>query len=602
MGLGIMSYMGTYLDIDLSKEKIKEFSLDMSLAEKYIGGKGLGARLLYDNLNAGVDPLGSENIILFMTGPLSGTAMQTSGRWCIVTKSPQTGIFNDSHIGGRFGYQLKRAGFDFLIIRGRAHSPSYIHLSDESVDVHSADNLWGLGTFETEDKLKDRHPGSEVASIGPAGENLVTYASVVTGKTHVAGRGGTGAVLGSKNLKAIVAHGRSSIDAADHKRFELLTREFSKKVLGDVSAQQYHNIGTVVWVNMSNLGGFLPTRNYQSGFFESAEAISGERMSEEFVVGHSACYMCRIACGKKTRFKDGKYAGLEVDGPEYETVALLGSNCGISDMGAIAKSSQICDDLGIDTISAGATISFAMEASDKGIIKQDDVDGLTFGNDDAVHRLLHLIAKKQGVGEILSRGSIAAAKQLGHNSSHFAIQVKGLELAAVEPRGSWGMALAYSTADRGACHQRCWTPTAELKGEIPRFSMEGVPKYVKETQDERAVCGSLVVCDFLPFEIHEMTDLLNASTGFSFTVDSYLTLGERIWNLTRMFNVREGINAKNDVLPERFSEEAMPDGPAEGQRITKRTLEKAKAEYYTLRGWDDNGVPTEEKLRSLGLY
>jgi aldehyde:ferredoxin oxidoreductase len=573
----------------------------MSLAEKYIGGKGLGARLLYDNLNAGVDPLSAENIILFMTGPLSGTSMQTSGRWCIVTKSPQTGLFNDSHIGGRFGYQIKRAGFDFLIIRGMAQSLKYIHLSDESVDLYSADDLSGLGTFETEDKLKARHPGSEVASIGPAGENLVRYASTVTGKTHVAGRGGTGAVLGSKNLKAVVAHGNMPIVASDPERFGSLTSEFSKKVLDDISAQQYHEIGTVVWVNMSNYGGFLPTRNYQSGFFESAEAISGERMSEDFVVGHSACYMCRIACGKKTRFKDGKYAGLEVEGPEYETVTLLGSNCGISDMGAIAKSSQICDDLGIDTISAGATISFAMEASEKGILKQDDVDRLSFGNDDAVHELLYLIAERQGVGELLSGGSIAAAEQLGHDSSHFAIQVKRLELAAVEPRGSWGMALAYSTADRGACHQRCWTPTAELNGEIPRFSMNGVPKFVKETQDERAVCGSLVVCDFLPFEIPEMTDILNASAGFSFTVDDYLAVGERIWNLTRLFNVREGISSKHDVLPERFHEEAMPDGPAKGKRMTRHTLERAKAEYYTLRGWNEDGVPTKKKLRSLEL-
>jgi aldehyde:ferredoxin oxidoreductase len=596
-----MGYMGKYLEIDLSKERIKDFSLDMSLAEKYIGGKGLGAKLLYDNLNAGVGPLSPENIILFMTGPLSGTSVQTSGRWCIVTKSPQTGIFNDSHIGGRFGYKIKRAGFDFLIIRGKADSPSYVLVSDESVDILKADDLWGLGTFETEDKLKARHPDSEVASIGPAGENLVSYASIITGKTHVAGRGGTGAVLGSKNLKAVVVNGKMPIEATDPKRFEMLTRKFSKKVLGDVNAQQYREIGTVVWVNMSNWGGFLPTRNYKSGFSESAEEISGERMSEEFVIGHSSCYRCNIACGKKTRFTEGKYAGLEIEGPEYETVALLGSNCGIYDLGAIAKSSQICDDLGIDTISAGATISFAMEASEKGVLIQDDVDRLMFGNDEAVHRLLYLIAERKGVGELLSKGSLSAAKQLGHASSHYAIQVKGLELAAVEPRGSWGMALAYSTADRGACHQRCWTPKAELKGEIPRFSMEGVPKYVKETQDERAVCGSLVVCDFLPFEVPEMIEMLNASTGFSFTVDSYLTLGERIWNLTRLFNVNEGINSKHDVLPERFSEEVMPDGPSKGQIMTKRTLESAKAEYYTLRGWDENGVPTKEKLRLLGL-
>ncbi len=596
-----MGYMGKYLEIDLSKERVTDYSLNMSLAEKYIGGKGLGARLLYDNLDAGVNPLGPENIILFMTGPLTGTTVQTSGRWCIVTKSPQTGTFNDSHIGGRFAPKIKRAGFDFLIIRGKADSPCYLLVSDECVDILKADDLWGLGTFETEDKLKARHPGSEVASIGPAGENLVSYASIVTGKTHAAGRGGTGAVLGSKNLKAIVAKGETSIETMDSIRFKELTREFSKKVLNDINAQQYREIGTVVWVNMSNYGGFLPTRNYKSGYSESAEAISGERMAEEYVVGHSACYGCNIACGKKTRFTEGKYAGLEVEGPEYETVALLGSNCGIYDMGAIAKSSQICDDLGIDTISAGATISFAMEASERGVLIQDDIDELMFGNDEAVHKLLHLVAEKQGVGKLLSKGSLAAAEQLGHNSAHYAIQVKGLELAAVEPRGSWSMALAYSTADRGACHQRCWTPTAELKGEIPRFSMEGVPKYVKETQDERAVCGSLVVCDFLPFQIPEMIEMLNAATGFSFTEDSYLTTGERIWNLTRMFNVREGMDAKDDVLPERFSEEELQDGPAKGQIMTKDTLEKSKAEYYTLRGWDDNGMPTKEKLRLLGL-
>ncbi len=596
-----MGYTRKYLKIDLTNARIIECSLDLDLAKQYIGGKGLGAKILYDNMSARISPLSPDNILLFMTGPLTGTTIQTSGRWCIVTKSPHTGLFTDSHIGGKFGYKLKLAGFDFIQIQGKAESPSYIQISDERVSIHPADMLWRKGTFETERTLKARHKESEVLSIGPAGENLVTYACASTDKTHIAGRGGIGAIMGSKNLKAVVVNGRKSIELADQKTFNALVKEFNKKVLANPAVQYRHEIGTAMWVKMSNEGGFLPTRNFKSGVFEGSNKISGERMRDEFVIGHTACYMCGIACGKRTRFKKGKYAGLEVDGPEYETIALLGSNCGIDDLGAIAKSSQLCDDLGLDTISAGGTIAFAMEASEKGILEQNEVEDLRFGNDDAIHKLLQLIAMRQGIGELLSKGSLEAAEKLGHDSSHFAIQVKGLELAGVEPRGSWGMALAYSTADRGGCHQRCWTPSAELKGVIPRLSMKGIPKFVKDSQDERSVCFSLVVCDFLPFDIEEMVALLNAATGFSYTSESYLTTGERIWNLTRMFNVREGITAKDDVLPLRFYTEKMPEGFAKGEKISKETLEEAKAEYYRLRGWNKGGIPTEEKLASLGL-
>lgn len=596
-----MTYVRRYLDVDLTKARIEIHSLDMKLAEKYVGGKGLGARILYDSLRPYVNPLSPENALLFLTGPLSGTAVQTSGRWCIVTKSPHTGLFDDSHIGGKFGYHLKRAGFDYVIVRGKAASPSYLDIADNEASIHSATALWGLGTLDTEHKLKEKHPGSEVVSIGPAGEKLVTYACAVTDKTHVAGRGGVGAVMGSKNLKALVTRGRSPIQAADQKRFDALVKQFNQKILANPQVKIRHQIGTMMWVNMSNEGGFLPTRNFQSGVFTGADSISGERMRDEFVIGHTACYRCGIACGKTTRFREGQYAGLQVDGPEYETTALLGSDCGIDNLAAIAKSSQMCDDLGLDTISAGGTIAFAMEASEKGILKQNDVENLRFGNEDAVHTLLKLIASRQGVGELLAKGSLAAAEQLKENSASFAIQVKRLELAGVEPRGSWGMALAYSTADRGGCHQRCWTPSRELRGEVPRFSMSRIPRLVKQTQDERAMCFSLVLCDFLPFDVPEISEILNAATGFSYTPETYLTTGERIWNLTRMFNVREGITAANDLLPERFTEEALPEGPAKGQRIARRTLEDAKAEYYVLRGWTRDGIPTREKLHALGL-
>ncbi len=487
------------------------------------------------------------------------------------------------------------------MVHGRARSPCYLHISDEGVDILAAADLWGLGTYDTESALRKRHPESEVTSIGPAGENLVTYACAVTDRTHVAGRGGIGAVMGSKNLKALVAHGRNSIDAADPKRFKRLATDFRKKVLENPSVKMRHDLGTAIWVRMSNEAGFLPTRNFRSGVFEGANAISGERMRDEFVIGHTACYACGIACGKVTRFEKGKYAPLEVDGPEYETTALLGSNCGINDLAAIAKSSQMCDNLGLDTISTGGSIAFAIEASENGLLKQSDVSNLRFGNASATHQLINLIAKREGVGDLLSEGVLRAAERLGLSSPSYAIHVKGLELPGVEPRASWGMALAYATADRSGCHQRCWTPSAELGGTLPRFSMNRVPEYVKKVQDERSMCFSLVLCDFLPFEVPEMVEILNSVTDFSLTEQDYLKTGERIWNLIRLFNVREGISSSDDVLPERFTNERLPEGDGQGLMIQEETFEKAKAEYYALRGWSNEGIPTNKLLKFLGL-
>jgi len=595
-----MGYMHKYLDVDLTSGKIHEKKLYPELAEKFIGGKGLGAKILYDELKAGVDPLSPENIILFMTGPLTGTSVVTSGRWCIVTKSPHTGIYLDSQIGGNFGHHLKKAGYDFILVRGKAANLCYLLVTSEGSTIISAKEVWGRGTFATEEILQGKHPKSEVASIGIAGEKLVTYANVMTGRSHMAGRGGSGAVMGSKNLKAVVVSGNEKITAAND-NFKELTRTFRTKVQNDDGVKNRNRIGTMMWVNMSNQGGFLPTKNYQSGVFKEADSISGETMLENYTYANRACYGCLIACGKANKFTSGKYAGLDVDGPEYETTALLGSNCGINDLGAVAKASEMCDDLGIDTITAGATISFAMECVEKGYLQQSDVDNLAFGNDDAVLEMIKLISQREKIGELFAQGSKAAAEKIGYDSMDFAIQVKGNELAGVEPRGSWGMALAYSTADRGACHQRTWTPSAELRGDLPRFSFEGVPKFVKESQDERAACFSLVVCDFLPFNVPEIVEMLNSATGFFYTPESYLAVGERIWNLTRMFNVREGITSEDDVLPKRFYNDKMPEGDAKGLVVDKDQFEKARLEYYKLREWNDEGIPMDAKLKKLGL-
>ena len=595
-----MGYMGKYLDIDLSSSKILEKPLNMNLAKKYIGGKGLGAKILYDEIKKGIDPLSPNNILLFMTGPLTGTSVVTSGRWCIVTKSPHTGIFLDSQIGGKFGHRLKKAGYDYIVVRGKSKIHCYILINDGETSIQSAEEIWGKGTFETEEFLSNKHPKCEVASIGPAGENLVSYAGVMTDKSHMAGRGGAGAVMGSKNLKAIVVNGSNEIKSAQDS-FKEQTKVFREKVRENPGVQTRHEIGTMMWINMSNDGGFLPTRNYQSGVFNGAESISGEKMLEENTYGHRACYGCLIACGKANKFSKGKYAGLDVDGPEYETTALLGSNCGIRNLGAVAKASQKCDNLGIDTITVGSSIAFAMECTEKKILEQKDVSKLVFGNEEAMLKMIDLIAYRKGIGELFAKGTLAAAEKIGHNSSEFAIQVKKSELAGVEPRGSFGMALAYSTSDRGGCHQRCWTPSAELRGDLKRFSFEGVPKFVKDSQDERAACFSLVVCDFLPFDVPDMVEMLNSATGFDYTPESYLKVGERIWNLTRLFNVREGITTEDDSLPKRFYKEQMPEGPAEGQMIEEDLFEATKIEYYKLRGWNKKGIPKGRTLKKLSL-
>jgi aldehyde:ferredoxin oxidoreductase len=324
-------------------------------------------------------------------------------------------------------------------------------------------------------------------------------------------------------------------------------------------------------------------------------------MRRKIVLKDRACYQCPIACGKFSRVSESKHRGTEIEGPEYETIALLGSNCGIGSIEAIAHGNRLCDDLGLDTITVGNVVGFAMECYQKGLLEDTDGLNLKFGNQEAQLAMIEKIAHRQGIGELFSSGVREAAQTIGRGADQFAIHVKGLELPGVDPRGAFGMALAYATADRGGCHQRCWTPTAELSGVLKRFSTEGVAQFVKDTQDERAVCFSLVLCDFGPFSVKDFTQLLNLATGFDLSEAEYLTIGERIWNLTRMLNVREGITRRHDTLPARFLEEPLPEGDAQGQVVNIEALNRMLDEYYQLRGWDENGIPNEDKLRELGL-
>jgi len=597
----VYGYVGKNLEVDLTKKEIKITDLDEERARMFIGGKGLGARLLYESVEPGLDPLAPENPLIFITGPLTATSASTSGRWAVVTKSPHTGIFLDSQVGGHFGAQLKMAGFDCLTVPGKADAPVYLHIKDGQCRILDALELWGKGVFETERILKKRHPGAKVGSIGPAGENLVSYACISFDLYRQAGRGGAGAVMGSKNLKAVVTEGSCKVRYADSDGFAAKGKSLRKLINEHPVMRERREIGTPLWVAKANRAGFLPTRNFSSGVFELADEISGETMRRKIVVKNRACYGCPILCGKFSRVDEGKHQGIEVEGPEYETIALLGSNCGIGSIEAVAHANMLCDDLGLDTISTGNIIGFAMECYRKGLLKDTDGLHLEFGNENALLAMIEKIARREGIGELFWGGVRKAAEEIGQGTEKFAIHVKGLELPGVDPRGAWGMALAYATSDRGGCHQRCWTPSAELAGALKRFSTEGIAQFVKDTQDERAVCFSLVLCDFAPFSVEDFVELLNLATGFDLTEAEYLTAGERIWNLTRMFNVREGMRRRDDTLPARLMEEPLPEGGAQGQVVTREALDRMLDEYYELRGWNEEGIPGEDKLRELGL-
>lgn len=588
-------YTGKILKVNLSKDTVSEENLDEKEAHQFIGGKGLGASLLFKSMNPQIDPLSPDNPLILCTGPLTGTMAPTSGRWCIVTKSPLTHLFLDSQVGGYFGAEIKKTGHDFIIIQGRADHPVYLAIHDDTVEVKDAHHLWGKNTTTTENALKEE---GRVLSIATAGERLVTFASINTdlfvhpGRGGNAGRGGAGAVMGSKNLKAVVVKGTRAIRYPDEGKF----REAVKKSLNVIEENAFipvrRKYGTPIWINPVNENQLLPTYNFTRGYFEKAENISGETMHEKIVVQNKSCFSCPIACGKWTRFNFGGKT-YEFEGPEYESIALLGSNCGNDSIESTAYLSYLCDEYGLDTISTGNVVAFAVEACQKKLINEK----IAF-NDAAVQgELIRKIAYREGIGDELAEGVRHFSEKKG--GKEYAIHSKGLEFPGYDPRGAFGMALAYATSDRGACHQRVWTVRAEMQGGLtPRYGIEGRAAFVKENQDERACCFSLVLCDFAPFGVSTFVELLNAATGYGYTDEEYMKAGERIWNLTKLFNLRCGATRKDETLPPRIMDEPLEKEEA---RIGRKNFEKMLDEYYTLRGWDREGVPTKDKVKELGL-
>ena len=580
-----------HLEIDLTEKTFKKGRIEEKRLRNYLGGKGVGLSLLVEK-DTYEDPFDPGNPLIFVTGPLTGTLIQTSARSAVVTRSPLTGNFLDSHAGGHFGPAIRRSGWDYISIMGRSETPTYIVISPVGVEFRDASFLWGKDAFETENILCDQYEGDKVACIGQAGENLVRFAAICTGLYRHYGRGGSGAVMGSKKLKAVVVTGNEKIRYHNYEKFRRLARELTAELRDHPNVKKRHELGTMMWIRMGQeIGHFLPTRNYQAGNFDRYEKITSETMSKELSWTNTGCYGCGIIRCSKIAKWDNK----EMEGPEYETTAFLGSGCEIGDAKDIATANWLCDKYGLDTISTGVTISFAMECAEKGLLSREDNERIKFGSSETVHRLIEEIAFRKGIGDLLAEGTRWASQKIGKGSEYFAIQTSGMELSGVNPLGCYSMGLALVTSDF-ASHTRLWTATDEMMGNL---KLDDLPSYIKKGQDEINVRNSLIVCDFLPYGLDRLIPFLNAATGFEYMKEEIMEAGERMQTLSRLYNIRTGRTHADDVLPSRFYEEPSFAGLMKGKRIPKEFFEQQVQDIFAIRGWDSEGKPTKETLKRL---
>jgi len=606
------------LEVDLTRNKVDVYDVKPRERRLYLGGKGLGLKLLYDRLRPGADPLGEENILAFMPGVLMGTGAPCSGRFAAVTKSPLTGIMTASSCGGPFGMALKTAGWDGLLVHGKAAKPTYLLITFEGVEFRDAGELWGLDTVATQSKLDEKHAGMLV--IGPAGENLVRFANIATGDRFL-GRGGMGAVMGSKILKAIVALGGAcKIIPENQTAFDRLKKKATAYINRNrMTGTLYRNYGTPALVALSLKGGILPVNNFRDGTHGQALRISGEQTKKNHDTSHHTCKPCTILCGKK-----GKFGGEELPAPEYETLSLLGSNLGIFDIEKISEWNRICGKMGMDTISAGGTLAWVMEAAERGLIQSD----LKFGSPDGVSQALLDTAHRKGFGAEMAQGSRALSEKYGGTS--FAMQVKGLEIAGYDPRGSFGHGLAYAVANRGGCHLSAYLVAQEVYFHLLRpHAVRSKANYVKFFESLDNCVNSLQTCLFTLFayllespltkytpspalgllmqELPQIAiplidytlyrDFWSAVTGIRMWRWEYLEAGDRITVLERYMNTREGVWRLHDTLPDRLLREGRKSDP----KARTVPIEKLRSKYYKKRGYDHNGIPTPKTLKRLGI-
>lgn len=592
--------------VDLDREQTAWAEESEASVATYLGGRGLGAQYLHHHLPAGADPLGPENILGLWASPLIGSGAPSLVKLCGVTKSPATGTILMSLMGGHFGPALRFASADAVILKGVAKRPLYLLIRDGEATLRPADHLWGMTTGETTQALQ-REAGSsrlQVAAIGPAGEKMAAFAAIVHGG-HAMGRGGIGAVMGSKRLKAIAVSGRGRPPLEQAERFAAALERIRAAYRDSEPLKAFGVQGTTSHVDVLNVLGIYPTRNYQSGRFDAYEQVNSDRLYADHVNKRLACYGCPVRCRREAHVRYGPYAGMTTDGPEYETLWSFGGNCGNTSLDAVIAANELCNQYGLDTISTGMAISFAMECFEAGIISATDASGLElrFGNNAAITDLVQQISRREGLGDLLAQGTRRAAQAIGGGAERFAMQVKGLELAGYDPRGATGMGLGYATSPRGGCHERGLL-TGEVFGApvgIDRLAYEGRAQQVKAAQDAVAVKDALGFCVLASaaMSFADLAELFSAATGVERSAGDLLVAGERICNLERLFNLREGLTRADDTLPQRLLKEPIPDLDGEPRTVD---LERLLRDYYAARGWDAEGRPSRETLQRLGLF
>jgi len=605
-------YFGVILRVDLTAGEITKDELSEETARKYVGGCGLGAKILMEETKPETEPLSADNIMIFSVGPVTGTTLFNSDRFDVVTKSPLTGIFAEASAGGYWGGKFKKCGYDALVVKGKADKPVYLYIDNDTVEIRDASHLWGKDTFETTELLKKENKDSlKAAVIGPAGENQVPIANIITDGYHgrAVGRCGIGAVMGSKNLKAIVADGSKDVSVADPERFKALAKKLGPSMKD--GPEVLRTGGTSVGLDHCENIGNHPIRNwYQGEYKEGAAKLTGMTMVKERLVDRYHCGKCVINCGRIIKVQGGPYDGKEAAGPEYETLGLLGSNCLVDDLDAVIKSNELCNRYGMDTISTGSVIGFGMEAFENNIITKEDTEGLdlVWGSGEAVHTMIERIAYKKGLGELLGKGVRKASRILGGMAPEFAVEVKGLEPPAHDPRALFTVALGFATSNRGACHVAAFSHDFEEGGFIEDLGTPRLPKRftpvdkaenVFQMQNLMGMFDSMVCCKFGLFgglTVDPLVEALSAVTGWDVDREEFFKMGERIFNIKRMYNNRLGISRKDDTLPPRMLLHRRGGGTNE-----LPPLNIMLNEYYQYRGWDEYGRPTKDKIEELDL-
>jgi aldehyde:ferredoxin oxidoreductase len=599
-------YFWKILGVDLDREEAKPLEFDEAFALKYIGGRGFGAKLVWDHLQKGaIDPLSPENLLVISPGPLAGLFLPASGKTSFVSISPETGIYGDSSMGGSFGVELRQAGWDGLAITGKAKTLSYLWIDNGNVRVISNERLKGKGSLETEgmikEDLKDEHV--KLATIGVAGENRVRFACVNSDWGRNSGRTGMGAVMGSKNLKAIAIRGSRDLPVADLPKLKITSEAAFRSLRENKNIAFWQEQGLMSVIDYVNEAGVMPTFNFREGVFEGAKKVNGYEMLSKYKIGDTACFACPMACGNVCLVKDGKYRGTVVEGPEYETACMLGPNVGVQNFAAILKGNQVCDDLGIDTITTGNLIGVLMEAQETGLLSEKDLDGLNFkwGSEEIILETIQRIAHRKGIGNILAEGSLGVIKQWPQLKPIIS-QVKGLEQSAYDARIAISMALGYATSDIGAHHARAWTIAKELEMGMD-WPLEKKADLVIYHQTLRPLFDMLGVCRLpwieLGFNENQYAEFYSATTGIETSLSELLQRSADLYDLTRAINMRSGISRKDDYPPERVFTLPMSEGPHAGKILKMEDYEAILDIYYQKRGWTKDGQVDENKIAAF---